>query len=398
MLFPELHGEERNMALQYVAHADETERRARILRVQQSIEEERDNPPAVLTKISHEVDKEKEHVFNYEDPPSNDHPLMRKSSFPTRSSPAGDSNRVLLVGTSSGESNNIPSSPKGSTVFEAKVFKATSTGSLWNKKKKPRQRPPAWVRHVRPARNTVYGDKEARPPMYKQDSVVDLTLTVRDLWLPNSQVWNAQKLFETFTEEDTLLILKIRPSPIGQDSDVPEPTTVEVSTNSLIGTWEKPPSDMVKCNVGMAWSDTCLMSGSSWIVRDYQGQAIQHSRQAITGSSSKRESDIRSLLWAVQAMGDLRHKKVLFEASSLEVREALLNPLRFPELSPLILKILELLNRFEKWAIFHVSAHMNRIAKNIAESVILGTRLQSYVAAGGPCWLHEMLEEDANST
>ncbi|WZY85973.1 hypothetical protein YC2023_032357 [Brassica napus] len=145
------------MALQYVAHADETERRARILRVQQSIEEERDNPPAVLTKISHEVDKEKEHVFNYEDPPSNDHPLMRKSSFPTRSSPAGDSNRVLLVGTSSGESNNIPSSPKGSTVFEAKVFKATSTGSLWNKKKKPRQRPPAWVRHVRPARNTVYG-------------------------------------------------------------------------------------------------------------------------------------------------------------------------------------------------------------------------------------------------
>ncbi|RIA04876.1 hypothetical protein BRARA_K00874 [Brassica rapa] len=179
---------------------------------------------------------------------------------------------------------------------------------------------------------------------------------------------------------------------------VPEPTTVEVSTNSLIGTWEKPPSDMVKCNVGMTWSDTCLMSGSSWIVRDYQGQAIQHSRQAITGSSSKRESDIRSLLWAVQAMGDLRHKKVLFEASSLEVREALLNPLRFPELSPLILKILELLNRFEKWAIFHVSAHKNRIVKNIAESVILGTRLQSYVAAGGPGWLHEMLEEDANST
>ncbi|CAG7894219.1 unnamed protein product [Brassica rapa] len=145
------------MALQYVAHADETERRARILRVQQSIEEERVNPPAVLTKISHEVDKEKGLVFNYEDSPANDHPLMRKSSFPTRSAPAGDSNRVLLVGTSSGESNNIPSSPKGSTVVEAKIFKATSTGSLRNKKKKPRQRPPAWVRHVRPARNTVYG-------------------------------------------------------------------------------------------------------------------------------------------------------------------------------------------------------------------------------------------------
>lgn len=83
--------------------------------------------------------------------------------------------------------------------------------------------------------------------------------------------------------------------------------------------------------------------------------------------------------------------------SSIEVREALLNPLRFPDLSPLILKILELLNRFEKWAVFHVSAHMNRIAKSIAESAILGPRPQSYVAAGGPCWLHKMLEEDANS-
>ncbi|KAF3581562.1 hypothetical protein DY000_02032737, partial [Brassica cretica] len=292
--------------------------------------------------------------------------------------------------------------------------------------------------------------KEARPPMYKQDSVVDLTLTVRDLWFPNSKVWNAHKLFETFTEEDVLLILKIKPSQIDRDSDVwgftkngskmqqgvqnsfkvfpwvlwhlwkgrnalvfektrltpnsiitkaleeseiwflvqhqvPKPTTVESSTNSLIGKWEKPPSDIVKCNVGTAWIDTCFMSGASWIVRDYQGQAIQHSQQAITGSSSKRESDLRSLLWAVQAMSDLRHKKVLFEASSIEVREALLNPLSFSDLSPLILKILELLNCFEKWAVFHVSARMNRIAKSIAESVILGPRPQSYVAAGGPC-------------
>ncbi|CAN6825949.1 unnamed protein product [Brassica oleracea] len=56
--------------------------------------------------------------------------------------------------------------------------------------------------------------------MYKQDSVVDLTLTVRDLWFPNSKVWNAHKLFETFTEEDVLLILKIKPSQIDRDSDV----------------------------------------------------------------------------------------------------------------------------------------------------------------------------------
>ena len=38
-------------------------------------------------------------------------------------------------------------------------------------------------------------EKEARPPMYKQDTIVDLTLKVRDLWFPNTQVWNAPKGF-----------------------------------------------------------------------------------------------------------------------------------------------------------------------------------------------------------
>ncbi|WZZ01000.1 hypothetical protein YC2023_073328 [Brassica napus] len=138
------------------------------------------------------------------------------------------------------------------------------------------------------------------------------------------------------------------------------------------------------------------------------------------------ESNLKSLLWAVQAMGDLRYKKILFEASSVEVRQALLNPLRFPDLSPLILKILEFLHRFEKWTISHVSDLKNRVAKSIAESsggarnifdwvgspdptlsslppplaesVVVGIRTQSYVASGGPRWLHQMLQEDASNT
>nr|VDD42841.1 unnamed protein product [Brassica oleracea] len=56
--------------------------------------------------------------------------------------------------------------------------------------------------------------------MYKQDSIVDLTLKVRDLWFPNTQVWNAQKVFDTFTEEDALKILTIKPASNRQDSDV----------------------------------------------------------------------------------------------------------------------------------------------------------------------------------
>ncbi|KAG5390582.1 hypothetical protein IGI04_032123 [Brassica rapa subsp. trilocularis] len=321
--------------------------------------------------------------------------------------------------------------------------------------------------------------KKKQQQMYIIIQSIYHRFNVSDLWFPNSRVWNAQKLFDTFTEEDALQILKIKPLQNGHDLDVwgftktgsyttqtgfsqssvflnlhymvagykqqrsdrdnlkafpwilwnlwkgrnalvfenirvtPNSTVVKAleeaeiwyqaqqpdqntsmekkSTNASLGIWEKPPSDMVKCNVGMAWVDTGTMSGASWIARDYQGQPLHHSRQALIGSSTKRESDLRSLLWAVQAMGDLRHKNILFEASSVETRQALLNPTSFPDLSPLILKILELLNGFEKWTISHVSRHINRAAATIAESVTFGPYLQSYVASGGPRWLHKML-------
>ncbi|KAL0646292.1 hypothetical protein Bca4012_044583 [Brassica carinata] len=154
-LFPELQGEEGTMALQYISHADETERRARIMRVQQSIEADKDNPPAVLIKISHEVDKEKGHVFQYDKPASEALPLVCKRAHPTLSAPSGDRNRGFNEGSSSGESANSRSVPKGPTVFQAGIFCSTSTGTFQNKKKKSRQRPPAWVRHVRPARSST---------------------------------------------------------------------------------------------------------------------------------------------------------------------------------------------------------------------------------------------------
>ncbi|KAH0850098.1 hypothetical protein HID58_095803, partial [Brassica napus] len=311
------------MALQYISHADETERRARIMRVQQSIEADKDNPPAVLTKISHEVDKEKGHVFQHDKPASEALPLVCKRAHPTLSAPSGDRNRGFNEGSSSGESANSRSVPKGPTVFQAGIFCSTSTGTFRNKKKKSRQRPPAWVRHVRPARSSTCVNLSAQQP-----------------------------------DQATHMALE--------------------STNSSVDAWEKPPSEMVKCNVGMAWVDAGPVNGSSWILRDDHGQPLQHSREALTGSSSKMESDLKSLLWAVQAIGDLRYK--------------------FPELSPLILKILELLHRFEKWTISHVSDLKNRVAKSIAESVVVGIRTQSYVASGGPRWLHQMLQEDASNT
>ncbi|KAF3535821.1 hypothetical protein F2Q69_00023377 [Brassica cretica] len=48
-------------------------------------------------------------------------------------------------------------------------------------------------------------DTSARPPMYRQDSLVDLMLKVCDLFIPNTELWDREKVRETFTPEDAEL-------------------------------------------------------------------------------------------------------------------------------------------------------------------------------------------------
>lgn len=66
LLFHELSNEDRKMAILYISHADETERRARIQRVQRGIDENKVSAMR-LTKITKELDKGKDHVFSYQD-------------------------------------------------------------------------------------------------------------------------------------------------------------------------------------------------------------------------------------------------------------------------------------------------------------------------------------------
>ncbi|WZZ73659.1 hypothetical protein YC2023_085029 [Brassica napus] len=58
-LFPELSKQDQQMALLYISHADETERRARIERVKQGIAESAAETSVRLTKITNELDKVK---------------------------------------------------------------------------------------------------------------------------------------------------------------------------------------------------------------------------------------------------------------------------------------------------------------------------------------------------
>ena len=93
-------------------------------------------------------------------------------------------------------------------------------------------------------------------------------------------------------------------------------------------------------------------------------------------------------------MVNMRLNNVILEASSIELRESLLEPHRFPELQSLIANILLLLSRLVSWCLLHVQESRNRVSNAIAVSVTADLRTQSYVAAGGPSWLsHTILSE-----
>ncbi|KAH0890448.1 hypothetical protein HID58_052877 [Brassica napus] len=266
----------------------------------------------------------------------------------------------------------------------------------------------------------------ARPPMYMQDSIVDLTLKVSDLFIPNTDLWDKEKVRDTFTPEDAERVLKLKPLLSRPDSDVwgltnhmgyttqsayqllsaawklaqiPPPTGGDpVQTPAqpppTSHQWERPPQDFLKCNIGSAWDHRYGLSGAGWLVRDHQGIAINHSRRAFVGSMSKREADLKSLHWAVESMVNMRLNNVILEASSIELRESLLEPHRFPELQSLIANILLLLSRLVSLSLLHVQESRNRVSNAIAVSVTADLRTQSYVAAGGPSWLsHTILSE-----
>ncbi|KAL0748940.1 hypothetical protein Bca101_030942 [Brassica carinata] len=57
-----------------------------------------------------------------------------------------------------------------------------------------------------------------RPPNYRQDAMVDLTLSIRDLFDRNTGGWNERHIRQIIAEEDVDHVLRIKPNPTRVDS------------------------------------------------------------------------------------------------------------------------------------------------------------------------------------
>ncbi|KAF3516943.1 hypothetical protein DY000_02063133 [Brassica cretica] len=76
--------------------------------------------------------------------------------------------------------------------------------------------------------------------------------------------------------------------------------------------------------VSLSWINGRRQCGASWILRDPPGTAILQSRRAYSFIRSKEEAGLYALLSAIDSTCNLCKDDVIFESSSIEMREVLL--------------------------------------------------------------------------
>ncbi|KAF3563258.1 hypothetical protein DY000_02017027 [Brassica cretica] len=111
--------------------------------------------------------------------------------------------------------------------------------------------------------------------------------------------------------------------------------------------------------LGSSWIGPNTLSEAAWILRDENNKTLLRSHRSYSYSPSKTESDLWSMLWAVESMYSLHKTNVIFEASSEEVRKVLTNPSLFPHFSRNIHAIQSYLSEIEIWRLDHCLPERN---------------------------------------
>ncbi|KAF2595831.1 hypothetical protein F2Q68_00011199 [Brassica cretica] len=273
LLFPELSKEDRKMAMMYISHADETERKARILRVQQGIEESKTESSIRLTRITKELDKGKGHVFSYNDH-NTDKVLCVKG--PSRTKPA-----LVLTENEEGEGEAESSASQFSFCSEPVILTGFRLGPSTEGRvsrsqgmsKAPRRRPPSWKR--KPHGKTIVSESGSVPrsptkePSAKRNKNKSVSSCVRQsfpwiLW----HVWKAKNMFcyERIATEPSVVIRRAMEDAVvwlNLHDAIPRSEGANVTTGVGSTVWEKRPTSYVKCNVGSSWDENLKIGGAS---------------------------------------------------------------------------------------------------------------------------------------
>ena len=159
--------------------------------------------------------------------------------------------------------------------------------------------------------------------------------------------------------------------------------------------WEPPLSGFRKCNIHANWRNAKLHSGAAFITRDYSGNVLHHAREALTFSPNRLTAELRCLEWALRNMKDLAYQDIVIGSDSHDLIDAVMQPLKWPRFRILLQKIKSLCATFSSVAFETESIGSNKIVREIAKSVLRDGMFQSYLALGGPAWLHHLINREA---
>ena len=146
-----------------------------------------------------------------------------------------------------------------------------------------------------------------------------------------------------------------------------------------------------------SWRNATAMVGAAWILRDHQGNVLFHSRDAFTPSWYRLFAELICICWALQSIHDMGFRDVVLGIDSHDAFQAISNAIAWPRYRHLLDKIKEVRSGFDSVTFEQKSTYSNSIARDIARSVTQDGRFHSYLALGGPVWLHNRIQEEAIS-
>lgn len=138
---------------------------------------------------------------------------------------------------------------------------------------------------------------------------------------------------------------------------------------------------MLKCNIKSVWLKSKSRTGGAWVLRDFKGKVILHSRRSFSGIQTKDDSKLKILIWAFESVHQHDLDKVVFSSQDKDFLEALLRPKAWPSFKLQVAKILKSLGKFSDWRIEVKSPVTNRSTFLIAQCALSYSFTQSYVAS-----------------
>ncbi|KAL0650114.1 hypothetical protein Bca4012_092805 [Brassica carinata] len=142
-------------------------------------------------------------------------------------------------------------------------------------------------------------------------------------------------------------------------------------------TWSPLINGSIKCNAHTIWRNSSLHSGVAWIARDSNGQNLDVSYGCCC------------------SVRDLHFENVSIASDHKDTIAAISSPNQWPRYRYLLEEIKELAQSFSMVVFEEEQVSTNSIARDIAKSVLRFGQFQSYLALGGPAWLHERLYREA---